>query len=91
LKKMEADRLYQQLENLAEQLGISIQYDDLSRSGPPATSGLCVVKGKKLYIMDRSQSLSEKIRLLSECLSQMDLNGVYVLPAIRKLLESRNK
>jgi hypothetical protein len=47
-----------------------------------------MVKGRYLYIMDSSTTLSERIRLLSSCLSRMDLEGRYVLPAIRKLLES---
>jgi len=85
---MEPEKTYQYLENLAEQLGISIRYDDLSYSELPATSGLCKVRGRYFYIMDRSKSLSDKIKLLSQCLSQIDLDGVYVLPAIRKLLDA---
>jgi hypothetical protein len=83
---MEPEKTYQYLEDLAEQLGISVQYDDFSDPEVPPTSGLCKVRGHRLYIMDRSKSLSEKIRLLSQCLSCMDLDGIYVLPAIRELL-----
>jgi len=84
---MEPHHLYEQLENLAQQLGIFIRYEDLSDSDAPARSGLCMVRGRHLYIMDSATTLSERIRLLSSCLSQMDLEGRYVLPAIRKVLE----
>ena len=85
---MEREKTYQHLEDLAEQLGISIRYDDLCDPQAPAKSGLCKLRGRHLYIMDRSTRLSEKIRLLSECLCRMDLDGVYVLPAIRRLLDA---
>jgi hypothetical protein len=85
---MQPHHIYEHLENLAGQLGIFIRYENLSNSEAPARSGLCVMKGRHLYIMDSSTTLSERIRLLSSCLSQMDLEGRYVLPAIRKLLES---
>ena len=85
---MEPEETYQHLENLAAKLGISVRYDDLSDPEVPVTSGLCKVGGRHLYIMDRSKSLSEKIRLLAQCLSRMDLDSVYLLPAIRELLNA---
>lgn len=84
---MNSDQLYEHLENLAEQLGISIRYEDLSGHEAKATSGLCKVKGRLYYIMDRSKPLPEKIRLLKECLRQTNLEGVYLLPAVRQLLQ----
>lgn len=84
---MQPDQVYEHLENLAEQLGISIRYDDLCDPELTPTSGLCKVKGRHLYIMDRSAALCEKIRLLSQCLSRMELDGLYVVPAIRALLK----
>ena len=88
---MEAEKAYQHLEKLAEQLGISIRYDDFGDPQLPASSGLCKVRGRHLYIMDRSKSLSERIRLLSQCLCRMDLDAVYVVPAIRELLDAARR
>ena len=84
---MQAHQLYEHLENLARQLGILIRYDNLRDSDAPARSGLCMVKGRHVYIMDISTTLSERISLLSSCLSRMDFEGRYVLPVIRELLE----
>ncbi|NVL91215.1 MAG: hypothetical protein HWN69_09560 [Desulfobacterales bacterium] len=84
---MEPEKTYQHLENLAGQLGISIRYESFHDQAAPTRSGLCKVKGRYFYIMDSSKSVSEKIKLLSQCLSGMDLDGIYVVPAIRKLLE----
>ena len=84
---MDPDLVYEHLENLAEQLGISIVYDDLGDSEVGAASGLCKVKGRNLLIMDRSTDLTERIKVLSGCLGRMELDRVYVMPAIRKLLK----
>jgi hypothetical protein len=88
---MQPHHVYEHLENLAGQLGIFIRYENLSDSDAPTRSGLCMVQGRHLYIMDSSTTLSERIRLLSSCLSRMDLEGRYVLPAIRKLLETARR
>ncbi len=83
---MESEKTYQYLEDLAEKLGISIRYEDLF-GGLTARSGLCKIKGRYLYIMDTSKDLTKRIELLSRCLSQMNLEGIYIIPAIRELLE----
>ncbi len=85
---MEPEKTYQHLENLAEQLGISIRYENLAESGLTAKSGLCRIKERYFYIMDISRDLSERVKLLAQCLGRMDLEGVYVVPAIRKILEA---
>jgi len=84
---MEPEKTYQYLEDLAEKVGISIRYEDLSSSELTARSGLCKIKGRYHYIMDTSKDLTRRIELLSECLSQMDLEGIYIVPAIRDLIE----
>ncbi|OEU79621.1 MAG: hypothetical protein BA865_02760 [Desulfobacterales bacterium S5133MH4] len=84
---MTPEKTYQYLTELAVKTGISIRYEDLSNSELTTKSGLCSIKGRFLFIMDVSKGLTERITLLSETLSQMDLGGIYVLPAIRELLE----
>lgn len=84
---MESETIYEHLESIAERIGISIRCEDLSISGFPTKSGLCKIKGKTTYIMDASHTVHQKIALLAECLRQMDLEGVYVVPALRSLLK----
>jgi hypothetical protein len=88
---MEPENIYQCLEDLAEQLGISIRYHDLYDLEFHPRSGLCTLRGRHVYIMDRSTSISERIGLLSQCLCRMDLEGVYVLPAVRELLDAARR
>jgi len=84
---MKTEVLYQHLEDLLERVGISIVYDDLCDGQGRAASGLCRVKGRRVYIMDRAKDLPERISLLKQCLSEVDLDEVYVLPALREFLE----
>jgi len=84
---MKPEVLYQHLENLLEQLDISMSYENLSDAEGRALSGLCKVKGRRFYMMDSAKGLTERIRLLRECLTELDLDEVYVLPAVRAFLE----
>ena len=86
---MEPERFYGHLEELMHQLGITLRYENLGNVGVPVQSGLCNIKGRLFFIMDRSESLSEKIRLLTACLNKMNLDGVYIKPAVRERLTGK--
>jgi len=40
--------------------------------------------------MDKNRLLSEKIDLLSECLASLDTEAVFVVPAVRALLQKKD-
>jgi hypothetical protein len=88
---VEPEKAYQCLEEIAEKLGISIRYEDLSSPEFTARSGLCRIKGRYFYIIDTSKGLAQRVEALSECLSQMDLEGIYIVPALRTLLDRSRK
>jgi hypothetical protein len=83
---MDPEKTYEYLQELAEKAGISIRYESLTGSKYSVRSGLCRIKGKNIYIMDTSQDLSERIAALAKCLASVDLEGIYVVPAVRELL-----
>ena len=56
-------------------------------TGVKAKSGLCKVKGKSLFIMDKHKSVSKKIRILASQLASIDYEHVFIVPAVRELLE----
>ena len=84
---MDPEQTYLQLEELAAKLGISIRYENLSASPHHAKSGLCKLRGKYIFIMDSTTSIHQKIELLAESLRKMDLDDIYVVPALRSLLK----
>ena len=67
---------------LAERLSISVQYVPLAGAG-----GLCTIKGKRVLYVNQSLPPSQQMEVLLRGLSQVPLNDVYVLPALRELLD----
>ena len=83
---MKAPQLYEELKHLAEKLDIAVVEHSFKATGTRARSGLCKVHGRWYYIMDKNRRLSEKIDLLSDCLSTLDTEAVFVVPVVRALL-----
>ena len=83
---MKPDQLYQELKDLAERLHIEVSEQNLRTSGIKVRSGLCTVKGKQMFIMDKHKSVHKKIRILAAQLAMMPLEHLYIIPAVRELL-----
>ena len=86
VKSVKADRLYQELKEVAEKIGIEVTEQNFRATGVNAVSGLCKVKGKSLFLIDKHKSLHKKITILSEFLGGMPCGDVYMLPAVREHL-----
>ena len=84
---MKPEQIYQELIDLAEKLEITVSEQNLRKTGVKARSGLCKIKGKYLYIMDKHKSIHKKIDLLSENLAAIPHENIYIKPAVRELLE----
>jgi hypothetical protein len=84
---MKAEHLYQELRELAEKLEIEVSEQNFRNSGIKVKSGFCKVKNKNLCLIDKHLRIHEKIDILAECLSEFPHESVYVLPAVREMLE----
>jgi hypothetical protein len=87
-RKMKPDQLYQDLKAAAEKLGVTVSEKSFKNVGIKVKSGLCTVKGKKMYIVDKNKTLHEKIQLLGGCLAKMPHEHVYMVPFMREYIES---
>ncbi|NIS62875.1 MAG: hypothetical protein GTO13_19905 [Proteobacteria bacterium] len=83
---MEENRLLQELEEIAEKLSISVQYDDLMGMDFRVRGGLCRLRGMNVIIMDRRASPRERIDLLAGALRQFDLSSMFIKPYIRLII-----
>ena len=83
---MKPESLYQELIELAEKLQISVSEQNLRNTGIKVKSGLCKVKGQYVFIMDKHKPFKKKAQILARCLSQMEHEGIYVVPAVREVL-----
>ncbi len=86
---MKPEQIYQELIDLAEKLEITVSEQNLRKTGVKAKSGLCKVKGKYLYIMDKHKSINKKIDMLSETLAAIPHENIYIKPVIRELLDKQ--
>jgi len=84
---MKPDQLYQELKDLAERIQITVSEQNLRTTGIKVQSGLCTVKGKQIFIMDKHKSVHKKIKILAAQLATMPLEHMYIIPAVRELLD----
>ncbi len=87
---MKPDQLYQELKDLAEKLNITVSEQNLRKTGVGIKSGLCKVKNKHIFVMDKKISVRDKIEILASCLSEIPNDDIYVVPAVRDILEKGN-
>jgi len=78
------------LEDLAGKVGLTIRYESLKAEGSLHTGGYCRIKGRDFVIVNKKASIRDKIHVLAEALKRFDLNHLYVLPSLRKLLDGED-
>lgn len=88
---MKRKQIYQQLVEVAGKAGIRVLEQNLRASGVNAQSGLCRIKGESVFIMDKHLGVNEKIDILADCLRQLPLDEIYIMPVIRNLLDRTSK
>ncbi len=75
------------LETLAERIGIRIRTERIPEEEVAVAGGLCRIEGEPVVIFNTRTAPGERIRILARALGGFDLSGIYVLPAIRDLIE----
>ncbi|HAO20942.1 MAG: hypothetical protein BWK80_44600 [Desulfobacteraceae bacterium IS3] len=85
---MKPDQLYQALKETAEKLGIAVSERSFQQAGMNIRSGLCKIRGKLIFIMDKHIPLHKKNQEIAACLCQMPIEEVYLVPAVREFLNN---
>ena len=75
-------QLLNDLEAIAVQLGIDVRYEKGDFEG-----GLCRLEENRIIIINRTLSDKHKIRMLARELGTLDLESVYIVPALRQLID----
>ncbi len=84
---MKPEQTYQELKDLAEKLEVTVSEQNLRTAGIKVKSGLCKIKGKNLFIMDKHKSIRKKIKILASQLAKMPNENIYIVPAVREMIE----
>lgn len=84
------ETLCEELKEVARRLGVEVREEILLREvGYRVRSGRCRVRGADVIFLDRSLASGERVQVLLDGLAGRDVDGVYVSPALRRLLERR--
>ena len=84
---MNDEVLLNQLEELAEKLGILVRDENINIEESSSTGGLCRIEGKYVLILNSKITVKEKNQVMIKALQQLDLSNIYIKPVIRELLE----
>ena len=83
-------RVLAELESIAARMGIAVRAEPFGSKLLRGRGGRCWVHGRPLVVMDASLATVDRIPLLAAALArfELDLEGVYVAPAVRALIEA---
>jgi hypothetical protein len=84
---MKPEQIYQELNDLAEKLLITVSEQNFRNTGIKVQSGMCKVKGKDFLIVDKHKSIHKKIKILASNLAAMPHEDIYIVPTVRELLD----
>ena len=82
---MNKDKLYNEFEDLAVKLGMRIIKGKGDFKG-----GACILKDEKIIVVNNRKPMEQKLKILSSCFNKIDLEDIYIIPALRKLIEESN-
>jgi hypothetical protein len=82
--------LLEHLEQIANRLGVDLRYENLGIGGIRSDGGYCRVSGKPMILINRKDSRRKKIMILAKSLKRLNLEGIFIPPAVRKILDTQN-
>jgi hypothetical protein len=83
---MTPEQIYQELKALADKLQVTVSEKSFRNIGIAVSSGFCIVKNENRCILDKRLKLPRKVEVLAEVLAGMPHEDVFVVPAVRELL-----
>lgn len=79
---MKKQEILSELESLAKDLGYRIRYEMGDFSG-----GSCLLNAEKLILINKRLSPEIRMATLARIFSDMDLNSIFIKPAVREYIE----
>jgi hypothetical protein len=85
-----SERLLDELLSVARRLGIQVRVQPF-RGGIRSGGGLCRLRGRILVLIDQRLGVYERTRTLADALSELDVEGVYLTPQARRIIEDAQR
>ena len=83
---MDDEVLVEQLELVAERLGVQVRFEDTDGPG-----GLCVLRGETILFVHPDLDLEDQVLVMGSSLAKLDIDGGFMVPEVRDLLEAMRK
>lgn len=83
---MKDKELLEEFHSLAEKLNIKIMKGKGDFSG-----GDCIVNEKKVIVINNVKPIEQRLNTLASCFKNYDLEGLYIIPALRKYINDANR
>lgn len=83
---MNPEQQYTAMKEAASKLGVEVREKNLHVPGIRVKSGLCKVRGKQLFILDKKKTIREKVALVAGCVSTLDYQGIDLPEEVRKII-----
>jgi hypothetical protein len=79
---LKSDKFLLELEQILEHAGYTLRKERGSFRGDE-----CIIEGQKLVVVNKNKPIESRLGTMGRVLGQIDLEGVYIKPAVRKRLE----
>jgi hypothetical protein len=79
---MKLEELIQELQSVAQQLGVSIRYERGDFEG-----GYCILKTQKILLVNKRLFPNRKASVLALALQEIGLENLFLKPAVRAYIE----
>ena len=83
---MDPERLLEQLESVAENLGIDVRYSALDTDGGP-----CRIKNRRVIMINLHLPITDKADVLARSLPAAELENVHLAPAVRDAIDHAHR
>ncbi len=83
---MKNKELLEEFHSLADKLNIKIMKGKGDFSG-----GDCIVNEKKVIVINNIKPIEQRLNTLASCFKNYDLEGLYIVPALRKYINDANR
>lgn len=82
----ELKQMLAELEEVAEKLGYKIRYEKGNFEG-----GYCVLKESRLLVVNSRNEIERRIIIVSKSLKEIGIDGVFIKPNVREIIEKESK
>ncbi len=82
---MKKDKLLEEFESLGERLGVKIVKGKGNFIG-----GTCMINEEKVIVVNKAKPIEQRLRVLALSFLEWDLEGIFVVPALRAYIDNVN-